>query len=123
MTRLRSLLAILLCCLAAAPIGPIHAGQVHFPEESPVSGMTEVDTRMLRQAARVALEDAEDGVMVHWENQETGAAGVLTPLSTSQRAGKVCRQLELFSDAGGQRGRSVFNFCRQADGSWRVSAS
>jgi len=122
-THFRGLPAILSCCLAVAATGPIHAGPVHFPDGSAISGMTEEDVRMLRQAALVALEDTDDGIMVHWENPKTGAAGVLTPLSTSQRDGKLCRQLELFSDAGGERGRSVFSFCRQPDSSWRVTSS
>jgi len=118
MIRLRSLLALLpLCCLVVAPI---YAGPVYFPDDSAVSAMTETDIQLLRRAAGVALEETDDGVMVHWENPETSAAGVLTPLSTAQQDTQVCRELELFGDA---RGRSLFYFCRQPDGSWRVLSS
>ena len=70
-----------------------------------------------------SLDDAGDGEAVRWENATSGAGGLLTPLSTSERDGSVCRRLRIQNAVGGQSANSEFDFCRQADGTWKVPPS
>lgn len=112
-------LALLLLVL---PAMPVMAGNVTFLKNSAIAKMTEQDLQMLRGAARNALDYTPDGQSRRWANSASGASGVVTPLSTSAEAGDLCRQLEIFNDAQGFSGRSVFTFCRQPDGTWKVPA-
>jgi len=102
--------------------GPGIAGNVQFLKDSAISKMNEEDLGLLRSSARNALDYTADGESRRWENAGTGSTGVLTPLATYDRDGSLCRKLEIYNDVRGVTGRSVFDFCRQPDGSWKVPA-
>lgn len=120
MMMLNKRLAVLLLLM---PAMPVMAGNVTFLKDSAIAKMTDQDLEMLRSAARNALDYTADGQSRRWENDATGATGIVTPISTSEEGGAVCRQLELFNDAKGFSGRTVFTFCRQPDGTWKVPPS
>lgn len=111
-----------LLLLATLVATPALAGNVAFLKDSPLSKMNNEDLELLRAAARSALNHTEDGAQQRWENPQSGAAGVLTPLETFDRDGTHCRRLEIFNDARGSQGRSVQVFCRQPDGTWKAAA-
>ena len=108
--------AICLICLTP----PLYAANVWFAHDMPISQMTEADIEIFSSAAEEALENAPDGDTRQWENPETGAGGALTPLSTSEQDGLRCRRLEIANEANGKTARTEFDYCRQADGSWKV---
>jgi surface antigen len=101
---------------------PAAAGNVTFMKNSAISKMTEADLELLRATARNLLDYTADGEPRRWHNPETGATGVLTVLSTTEQEGSLCRQLEMFNEVKDLSGRSVFTFCRQPDGTWKVPA-
>ena len=108
--------AIFFVCLTP----PLYAANVWFAQDMPISQMTGADIEILSSAAEEALENAPDGETRQWENPETGAGGALTPLSTSEEDGMRCRRLEVANEAKGKTARTEFDYCRQADGSWKV---
>jgi surface antigen len=108
--------AICLACLSA----PLYAANVWFAKDMPISQMTDADIAIMSAAIEQTLDDADDGATQHWRNPETDAGGALTPLSTSEDGGMLCRQLEIANQAKGKSARSVFDYCRQADGSWKL---
>ncbi|MCB1752469.1 MAG: hypothetical protein KDI74_12170 [Gammaproteobacteria bacterium] len=114
LTRLVGVVALV--CVVA----PACAGNVLFLKNSAISKMNDADLDLFRSTARNALDYTADGESRRWENTETGAKGVFTPLSTFDRDGALCRRLETFNEVGGVAGRAVFDFCRQADGTWKV---
>lgn len=119
----KSVLSLGLCAaLSLCGTAPVLAGNVSFMKDSALSNMTEADVEAMRAAARTALDDGEDGVTVNWSNAETGASGSLTPQATSASGESVCRRLQIVNTAGGQTGRSAFDFCRQPDGTWKIPA-
>jgi surface antigen len=77
---------------------------------------------VMHDAARHALNYGKDGESTRWENPETGAKGILTPLDSYEEKEMFCRRLEAFNEVGGASGRSVFVFCRQEDGNWLISS-
>jgi len=101
---------------------PVFAGNVTFAKNSAIAKMTDQDLEIMRAAARNALDYIADGQPRRWENSETGATGVVTPLDAFEHEGMNCRRLEMFNEVQGVTGRSVFVFCRQPDGTWRVPA-
>lgn len=108
--------AICLVCLSA----PLHASNLFFAKDMPVSQMTDSDIEIMSAAIDETLSDVDDGAARHWKNPETDAGGTLTPLSTSEENGLLCRRLEIANQAKGKSARSVHQFCRQADGLWKI---
>jgi surface antigen len=100
--------------------GSIAASNVRFMQDSALAAMTPDDIEVLRKAARNTLDYAEDGDTRRWENSATGAKGVLTPLSSFEQDGAFCRKIEMFAEVKAVSGRTIFVFCRQADGTWRA---
>ncbi len=101
---------------------PAFASNVMFLNDTALSKMNDEDLEIARAAARDALDNAADGESRRWGNAQTGASGVITPISTYEQDGTACRRTEFFNEAQGVQGRSVFEFCRQADGTWRIPA-
>ena len=108
--------AVFLVCLGA----PLHASNLLFAKDMPIAKMTEADIEIMSAAVDETLSDVADGAERRWENPETGAGGTLTPLSTAEKSGQLCRRLEIANHAKGTSARSVEEFCRQADGLWKI---
>jgi surface antigen len=100
---------------------PALSSNLQFLRDTPISKMTPEDRDLFQKNMREALEQSADGVARRWENPKTGASGVLTPTSTVEQHGTKCRRLEIVNNVQGLTGRSTFNMCRQADGSWASS--
>jgi surface antigen len=100
----------------------VSASNVQWLRDTAMSNMTEQDMEVLLDTAQNVLDDGPDGEPQRWENKETGAKGVLTPLDSFEQDGSLCRRLEAFNEVGGASGRSVFVFCRQEDGNWLISS-
>jgi surface antigen len=101
----------------------VSASNVQWLRDTAMSNMTEQDMEILRDAARNVLNYGPDGESKRWENKETGAKGILTPLDSFEQNDQFCRRLEAFNEVGGASGRSVFVFCRQEDGDWLISST
>jgi surface antigen len=99
------------------------ASNVQWLRDTAMSNMTEQDMEVLRDTARNVLNYGPDGEPQRWENKETGAKGILTPLDSFEHNDQFCRRLEAFNEVGGASGRSVFVFCRQEDGDWLISST
>ncbi len=97
-----------------------HALNLKWLEFSPVKYFTEEDWQLLRQAARTALEDKEDGESVKWRNEESGHYGSMTPISHLQVDGRLCRDLVIRNFAGGVNGGGTYRICRMEDGDWKI---
>jgi surface antigen len=120
--RLRySLTAVLLTLMGITTL--VSASNVQWLRDTAMSNMTEQDMEILRSAARNVLNYGPDGEPKRWENKETGAKGILTPLDSFEQNDQFCRRLEAFNEVGGASGRSVFVFCRQEDGEWLISST
>lgn len=68
-----------------------------------------------------ALESAQDGQAVAWQNPDGGHYEI-TPTSTFQnQAGQYCREYQTDATIGGRSERLYGTSCRQSDGSWALS--
>lgn len=112
---------LLLAGLGLALSLPAAAVNWNFLEYSPASHFTEKDWDLMRQTGREALDKAPDGATRGWNNPETGAFGTIQPLNSYEAGGSSCRRTEIFNSAKGTSGTSRFDFCKQADGSWKVA--
>jgi hypothetical protein len=115
----KSLGAVSLAVLSA----PLLAANLWFARDMPISAMNDADLSIMSAAIEETLGKVPDGDTRDWSNPETGSGGTLRPLSTSEHDGNLCRRLEVSNQARGRSARSVHDYCRQADGSWRLQAT
>ena len=123
MTSIPALIKTVLLSTSIIYAGTVAASNVRFMQDSALAAMTPADIEVLQKAARNTLDYAEDGNPRRWENQETGAKGILTPLSSFEQDGVFCRKLEMFTEVKSVSGRTIFVFCQQPDGTWRIPSS
>jgi surface antigen len=109
---------ILLSCLVSTPAFSMDWS---FLKDAPASHFSDGDFQMMTIAAHEALENEPDGAVHAWRNLATGDRGSLTLLSTNQVQGKTCRKVKIWNSAADQTAESVFTFCKQNDGSWKVT--
>lgn len=107
----------------AAMSAPLLAANLLFARDMPIAQMNDADLSIMSSAIEETLGSVADGDTREWSNPETGSGGTLRPLSTSEHDGTQCRRLEVSNHARGRSARSVLDYCRQADGSWRLQAN
>ena len=96
------------------------AGNYSFLDDAPAKHFTEQDMKLFSAAVNDALDNSPDGKITAWRNPETKASGKLKLLKTFQSQGSTCRRLQIANQADGKKSNVAFNFCRQADNTWRV---
>ena len=79
--------------------------------------MDEVDQNCVGQA----LEHAQDGQQIAWNNPQTGAQYQVVPTQTVQGSdGRYCREYTATSVVSGRDQQTYGRACRQPDGSWQI---
>jgi surface antigen len=79
--------------------------------------MDEVDQNCVGQA----LEHAQDGQQIAWNNPQTGAQYQVVPTRTVQGSdGRYCREYTATSVVGDRNQQTYGQACRQPDGSWQI---
>ena len=67
-----------------------------------------------------ALAESDDGVPLAWKNEQTPAAGVVTPQKTYVSKGMKCRDLLIANTYKTLKGEAVHTFCQNAAGKWKL---
>ena len=106
--------------LLLAATGAAVAGNYSFLDEAPAKHFTEQDIQLLTDAVNDALDNSADGKITGWRNPQTKASGKLKPLKTYRSHGTTCRRLQIANKADGLKNNVAFNFCRQADNTWKL---
>ena len=70
--------------------------------------------------AQQALETADTGRPVVWNNPDQGAQYAMVPTRTYESAGTYCREYTTRASVGGRTQEAYGTACRQPDGSWRI---
>lgn len=101
-----------------AQIGPAVDGPL--PGES----MDETSRRKALQATRHALETAEIGTGIAWENPANAGAPargstVITRQGVDQQ-GRTCREFQQAVTIGGEEAQSCGTACRDGNGDWKL---
>ena len=76
-----------------------------------------------RRRAGQTLETTPTGYSREWVNPDSGTEYTVTPTRTYDSGqGTPCREFTMDADVGGQTEQVYGTACRQADGSWKMSA-
>lgn len=89
-------------------------------DDSPVRHFTDQDWDMFKGNVRDALDNAADGETRSWKNVASGNHGSSTPISSSEKDGRRCRQLKVVNQAKTLTGGGTFEFCANDKGEWRA---
>jgi len=114
----KSIIPILLLATSQMVI----ASNLNFLNESaPVFHFSDEDFGILMDTIQKALNEKKDGEKLSWKNEKTGHAGLVNPLDTTIENNLKCRNTRLINRANKRIAKTVFKFCKQPDGEWKVS--
>ncbi len=100
---------------------PTLASNLDFLHDTPLSDFNEEDRRLFATAMTQALSEADDNETRKWSNPDTKSGGEITPLRTHSRGDTVCRDVSIVNRAKGRTEKSVYSYCRDGEGEWRLS--
>jgi surface antigen len=79
------------------------------------------DMAYYNRTQQEALETAQPGQALPWQNPQSGNSGSFTPSNYYQNAqGQYCREFSQTIQVGGQTERAYGTACRQPDGNWQI---
>lgn len=79
------------------------------------------DMAAYNAATQRAMETAQPGQTLPWNNPQSGNSGSITPQNYYRNdAGEYCREYSQTIVIGGQKQKAYGKACRQTDGTWRV---
>jgi surface antigen len=112
---------ILATCVSVAMPLIVSAQNVFFLDNSPIQAMTDDEVTLLEQSAYRTLDTTPDGQALSWKSKVSDTGGTITPVATWEESGRPCRTLQFDHQAKGRIGRPRLDFCKQADGSWKIA--
>jgi len=106
---------IVLLCIQAVPA----QATWQWLRGAAVSDFKESDWAMLKDTARLVLNEKPDNEQVNWSNPETGNRGSIIALATFRYDGQRCRRAAMRNlSFRGRDDKAAYSLCQQADGEW-----
>lgn len=85
------------------------------------ASLDRADMTYYNTAQQKALETAQPGQTLPWNNPQSGNSGTFTPAKPYKNAdGQYCREFTQKINVGGQAQTGYGTACRQPDGSWQI---
>lgn len=85
------------------------------------SSLDRADMQYYDTASQRALETAQAGQSLPWNNPQSGNSGTITPAAPYQNSnGQYCREFSQKITVGGKTESGYGTACRQPDGSWQI---
>ena len=85
------------------------------------ASLDRADMAYYRQASQEAMETAQPGQTLPWQNPNSAARGTIPPSNYYQTsAGQYCREYQQTITVGGKQSEGYGTACRQPDGSWQI---
>ncbi len=85
------------------------------------ASLDRADMTYYNQAQQKALETAQPGQSLPWNNPQNGHSGSFIPAAPYQNdAGQYCREYNEKVNIGGEIQSAYGRACRQPDGSWQI---
>jgi surface antigen len=109
---------ILVAAALTLAAGGAGAFPLMFLGNSVLQYLTPADAQMLSSALDAALTAENEGAVEKWSNPDSGARGSVKFRRAFLRGNTPCRSLQIETTAQAITGGGVYDFCRQADGTW-----
>lgn len=107
---------LLLICIP----GMLAASNWQWMRDTAVKSFDEQDWALLENTINRLLSSGADGDSQEWQNPETGNAGSVRILSTTDTDTETCRILLITNTARSEAGTTRLNYCRQPDAQWMI---
>ncbi|MDE3015872.1 MAG: glycine zipper 2TM domain-containing protein [Pseudomonadota bacterium] len=105
--------------VAATIVGGLLGGAIG---NSIGKSLDNADMAAYNATSQKALETAQPGQTLPWQNPESGNSGTVTPSNYYQNAqGQYCREYSQTVTVGGRTQQAYGKACRQPDGSWQIT--
>jgi len=91
---------------------------IMFLQDGPVRYFNDDDMALFKQTLDSALENQPDNESLSWINKKTQSQGTVTPLSSEEQDGMLCRLTQMSNTAKGLTRQAELTLCRQEDGRW-----
>jgi surface antigen len=85
------------------------------------ASLDRADMTYYDRTSQRALETAQAGQTLPWNNPQSGNSGTITPATPYQNdSGQYCREFSQQITVGGKTEKGFGTACRQPDGSWQI---
>jgi surface antigen len=85
------------------------------------ASLDRADMAYYNSTQQKALETAQPGQTLPWQNSESGNSGSFTPSNYyTNDNGQYCREYSQTVSVGGKSEQAYGTACRQADGTWKI---
>lgn len=115
----RRRIAVSSLLLTTAVVSASSHGVWQWLRGAALTDFKESDWEMLKETARVVLNEKPDNEQVNWSNPDTGNRGSIIALATFTHDGRVCRRAAMRNlTFRGRDDRAAYSLCQQTDGDW-----
>ena len=118
--RLRPVFILIIFILSTV-FTAVSANTIRLLKDSPMGAMSDEDLSLFKQSVQDALNQTPDKKTLKWQNDKTGSNGILRPLHTYDENGMKCRRLQIRNNVKNISATTRFNFCKYADGLWKIA--
>ena len=100
---------------------PVHAGNLEFLSQSPVSYFNDEDIRLLKETVAQVLDDKDAYAKKSWSNPATGNSGRVESRGVFKTAaGVTCKRVRVTNHAKAVDGQGSYIVCQDAEKGWAV---
>ena len=111
--------SLLIPLLTLAINAPVWSQSPMFLQDGPIRYFNDDDMALFKQTLDDALDNQADNEELSWLNEKTKNQGSVTPLSTEEQDGMVCRRARIVNTAKGLTRQADLRLCRKEDeGRW-----
>lgn len=102
------------------PLALHAAGEVPAFKDTVIAKFNAEDNRLMLGRIDTALKSGQEGVVLDWRNDKTGASGTVTPLNRLRWNELDCRRVKITNRHGSMSGEAVYRFCEKPKGEWKM---
>ena len=112
---------LLALSVSALSVFAVHAANLSFLNNSPVSLFQQEDVDLMTENARKVLDSSDPAAKQSWSNPKTGASGFAQAKGQfTSSNGLPCKRLRVMNKARNLQSDSVYTLCKSADRGWVI---
>jgi hypothetical protein len=116
-------LGLLALLFAAAGAGAVHAGNLSFLSDSPVSHFRQADVDLMKQNAREVLDSSDPAAQRSWSNPNTAASGAAQTVGQfTASGGTPCKRLRVTNQFRNLASDATYTVCKYPGRGWVINA-
>ena len=98
---------------------PVWSQPPMFLQDGPIRYFNDDDMELFKKTLDAALDNPADNEELSWLNEKTKSHGTVTPLSTEEQDGMLCRRARIVNTAKGLTRQSELRLCwKEEEGRW-----